>query len=352
MIAVGLVAVVAVGLLASSVCNGAPATDSAASLQAQLDAVPPGGSLTLEPRTYTHADVIKLRVPGVRIDGNGATLEATNDATSAVQITADGVQLANVTLKAPSGGKRWSSLDQAKLAISGSHDSVSQVTIVGSAASGIAVDGARDFSVQGVSISATRADGIHITGGSHNGVVDNVRTDQTGDDAVAVVSPVADGAPCSDIQITNVSVASTRWGRGISVVGGRNVSIRGFSVANTSAAGIYVATEGAPFYTDSVEGVDVSGGTITGANQDATVVQGAVLVYSGSPGKKVTNARVSDVAISGTPSSAQRNVGLIVDEGSVSGISFSGISIDGSGAEQFFTNAPASSYNAAGLDRH
>ena len=143
MIAVGLVAVVAVGLLASSVCNGAPATDSAASLQAQLDAVPPGGSLTLEPRTYTHADVIKLRVPGVSIDGNGATLEATNDATSAVQITADGVQLANVTLKAPSGGKRWSSLDQPSSRSQAVDDSVSQVTIVGSAASGIAVDGAR-----------------------------------------------------------------------------------------------------------------------------------------------------------------------------------------------------------------
>ncbi len=343
---------VAAGAFSSSVCNGAPPSDGSASLQAQLDAIPPGGTLTLEPRTYTHSDVIRLSVPGVRIEGNGATIEATNEATSAVQITAEGVQLSNVTLKAPGGGKRWASVDQAKLAIMGAQDSVSDVTIDGAAAAGVAVDGANGFSVRNVSISDTRADGIHITGASRNGVVENVRTDRTGDDAVAVVSPVADGAPCADIRISDVSVASTRWGRGISVVGGRNVSIHGFSVSNTSAAGVYIATEGAPFFTDSVESVDVSGGTITGANLDAAVVQGAVLVYSGSSGKRVADARVSDVTISGTPPSAQRNVGLIVDEGSVSGISFSKITIDGSGTEPFFTNAPAGSYSASGLDRH
>jgi Right handed beta helix region len=344
LVAVAVAAAAFVCVDSASPSRGAPGTGD---LQAQLDALQPGETLKLEPRVYSHSGVLKLRVPGVHIDGNGATFQATNDETSAVQIVADGVQLSDLTLTAPAGGKRWSGLDQHKLVLSGAQDSVTHVSIAGSAAAGIFVDGASGFKISDVNVTGTRADGIHMTGGSNHGTVDDVRTNQTGDDGVAVVSYAADAAPCSDIQLNRVDVGGTTWGRGISVVGGRNVAIAGFSVANTSAAGVYVATEGG-YDTDSVDTVTISDGTVNGVNHDPDVVQGAILVYSGNPGKHVSGVQISRVSIAGTSETATRNVGLITDGGSVDGISLTDISIRDSQLPAFFTDAPAGSFSTSG----
>ena len=95
---------------------GADSTDA---LQARLDALEPGGYLKLSPQVYEHHGVLKVRVRGVHIDGNGATLQSTNDETSAFEISADDVQLTNITLAAPTEGTRFNGLDQHKLVLSG-----------------------------------------------------------------------------------------------------------------------------------------------------------------------------------------------------------------------------------------
>ena len=338
-----------VALLASAcqISSGTGLEDSTASLQAQIDALQPGGTLTLQPQTYAHHGVLVIRVPDVVIDGNGATLSATNDETSALKITADGVRVKNLTVTAPAEGKRWSGLDQQKIVIAGKHDQLSGITVAGSAAAGVFVSGAKEFELENVTVSGTRADGVHITGGSTNGRVDNVRTAQTGDDAVAVVS-YGNEPPCQQIDIGNITVAGTRWGRGISVVGGRDVRIHDVSVSNTNSAGLYIAAEGAPYFTDSVESVDVDNGSITSANQDPDVVQGAVLVYSGNPGKAVQDVTVSGLVISGTPQSAGRNVGIVTDGGTVDAISLHGINIADSALPPLFSEAPAGSYVTSG----
>ncbi|MFN8073381.1 MAG: right-handed parallel beta-helix repeat-containing protein [Mycobacterium sp.] len=324
--------------------NGSPLPDSTAELQGRLDALKPGETLVLEQRVYAHSGVITVRVPGVRIDGNGATLQATNDETSALLVAADGVQVANLTLTAPTDGKRWEGLDQHKLVLRGNRATVDHVTIIGSAAAGVFVYGVDGFRIDSMSIRATRADGIHITAGSRNGQVANVSAEQTGDDAVAVVSYTADSALCHHIDISQVHVASTRWGRGITVVGGSNVAIRDFDVANTNAAGIYVASEGAPYFTESVADVTVSGGSVTRANVDTDIVQGAVLVYAGNAGKYVRNVAISDVDIVDTTPSAERNVAVVLGGGRVEGISFSRIHVSQSSLPLLTSDAPQSDY--------
>jgi hypothetical protein len=343
-----IVAALLIGCQSLSPTRGGAQPDSTSPLQAQFDALAPGGHLTLEPRTYKHSGVIIVRVPNAQIDGNGATLEATDDKTSGVRIIADGVQISNLTFKAPTEGPRYSGLDQHKVLITGKHDSLTDVNVVGSAAAGVFISGAVDFKLENVTVSGTRADGIHITGGSSAGRLDNVRADQTGDDAVAVVSYQNEPVPCSDIQITNVDVASTRWGRGIAVVGGRNVTVRGFTVANTSSAGLYVAAEGDPYYTQSVEQVDISGGSLTAANTSSDVTQGAVQLYSGNAGKTVQGVRISDVGIIGTPASAGRDVALVLDGGSMSDISLKNIHLSGTEVTPFDSNAPTGSFNTSG----
>ncbi|MBI3214149.1 MAG: right-handed parallel beta-helix repeat-containing protein [Mycobacterium sp.] len=339
-------AVLVLGPLSPSVCAGDPKLDGS-TLQAQLDALKPGDTLTLEPRVYEHDAVIRLTVPGVHIDGNGATLRATNDQTSAVQITADDVAVSDLNLTAPAEGQRWAGLDQHKIVVSGDRDTLTGVSVVGSAAAGVFITGAQGFRLDNVNVTGTRADGIHVTGGSTGGVLENVRTDQTGDDGIAVVS-YGNESPCRDIHIAHATVGSTRWGRGIAVVGARDVSVQDFTIANTSSAGLYVASEGAPYFTDSVDAVTISRGSLTAANQDPGVIQGAILIYSGNAGRMVDNVRISDVTVTATPDSAGRDVGITVDSGSVSGISLTDISVNGSGVTPFDTNAPAGSVTTSG----
>lgn len=321
-----------------------PVSDSTSTLQARFDALKPGDSLKLEPEVFLHSGVLKIRVPGVHIDGNGATLQATSDATSSVQVLADGVELVNLRLTAPTSGPRMTGLDQHKLVIGGNNVTVSQVTIVGSAAAGIFVNGAQHFAIRHVSIDGTRADGLHMTNGAGSGVVDDVQTDRTGDDAVAVVSYKADPSRCHDIAVTNVTVGSTRWGRGITVVGGTNVTMRGFKIANTNAAGVYVATEGNPYYTQSVDHVSISDGSVTNANQNPDVVHGAVLVAADNAGTAINDVTISNVSIAGTSPTAGRDVAVIADGGSVSGVVLTGIALDNTKLTPFDSNVPANSY--------
>ncbi len=333
--------------------SGEPATDDTRALQAQFDAVRPGGSIVLERKTYHHAGVLRLRVSDVRIDGNGATLQATNDATSAVQIIGDRVRLTNINLSAPTEGKRWTAPDQHKLVISGSGDRVDRVSINGSAGAGIFVDGAQYFDIGNVSVTGTRADGIHMTNGSRRGVVHDVRTDQTGDDAVAVVSYANEPARSGDITIRGLTVASTRWGRGISVVGGDHVNISNFSVSNTDSAGIYVAAEGSPFFTNSVDAVTIANGSIRSANRSTQVLQGAVLVFSGNSGHYIRDVRMSKLLISDTPKTAPREVSIIAQNGgTVSGVQLLGFTLVRSTVTTFYADVPASSYTVAGWTKN
>lgn len=334
-------------------CGSAPSggettTDSTASLQGMFNALRPGDTLTLEPRVYEHSGVLTLDVPDVRIDGNGATLHATYDDTSAVQIRANGVSLNNIRLTAPLDGPRYMAPDEHKLVIGADDVEVSGVNIDGSAGAGIFVDGAQNFVIRDVEVFGTRADGLHMTNGAGNGVVDDVRTDATGDDGVAVVSYGSDAASCHNITVTNVHVGSTRWGRGMTVVGGTNITMRGFSIADTDSAGLYVATEGDPYFTRTVQNVTISDGTVARANRNPNIVQGAVLVAVENPGTAVRNVTIADVSIAATPPSAQRNVAIYTPTGDLSGVRLDQISIDNSTVPAFFSNADARSFALTG----
>lgn len=311
----------------SSANSGVAATgDDTATLQAQLDAVTPGGTLRLSRKTYRHSGVIQVRTPGVKIEGHGAVIEATNDASSSVQIVADGVSLSNVSLKAPIQGKRWTGIDQNKLVIAADGVLVSDVLISGSAAAGVFVSGASRFRLDGVTVQRSRADGVHITNGSSNGEVDNVSTEWTGDDGIAVVS-YGNEPICRNIVVDHPTVDGTTWGRGVSVVGGQNISYKDVAITQSNAAGIYVASEGHPYYTHSTSNVQVTGGTVTGANTNGSIAQGAVLVYAQHAGRDVSNILISDVALQATSATARVNIGVVADQGRLSNILIAGIAL-------------------------
>ena len=116
-----------------------------------------------------------------------------------------------MTFTTPNTTRRWANTEQHKIWISGHNGVVlSRVTVLGSAAAGVFVDGgASNFRIDNVTVRDTRADGIHITDGSNNGSVDSPIVSNTGDDGVAVVSYDKDRAPCTAIRVTSPQVLGT-----------------------------------------------------------------------------------------------------------------------------------------------
>jgi hypothetical protein len=259
------------------------------------------------------------------------------------------VTLTNLNLSAPLTGTRYSDLNQNSLNIEGNNVTVSNVTITGSAAAGVFVYGASGFNLSNITVQNTRADGVHITNGSSFGQLTNVTTKMTGDDGIAIVSYGADPSPSHDIVINSCTVAGTTWGRGLSVVGGYNVTVNNIKVSSSSAAGIYIADEGAPWYTRSVNNVTINGGTVTGANTSTTVIHGAVLIYSGNAGAGISGVTINGLTVASTTSTAGRNLGIIVDAGSVSGIKLLNIVLKNTNLYPLgLYKVPAGSYTATG----
>ncbi|MGK2865859.1 MAG: Ig-like domain-containing protein [Mycobacterium sp.] len=319
--------------------------DSTSLLQSMFDALRPGDTLTLAPQTYQHSGVLTIRVAGVTINGNGATLLATNDSTSAVKILADNVTLKDITLGAPLTGPRYYAPEQHKLVIMADHVTVTDVVINGSAGAGIYIDGSGYFELNDVRVIRSRADGIHMTNGSHDGVVNNPYTEWTGDDGVAVVSYVPDKAMSRNITINNPVVNGTVWGRGVSVVGGENITYNNITVSNTDSAGVYIASEWS-YNTRGVDGVQINGGTVTNANTNPATVHGAILVYAGNAATAVRNVTFADLTVAGTPATATRIIGMIRENGAtISGIVFRNLALQRSNSIPVsYTNALAAAY--------
>ncbi len=320
--------------------------DDTAALQKAFDTAPAGRPVVLTAgRTYAHAGVLHLRTRGLHVTGGG-TLLATAEATSSVWIEADDVLLdGGIVLRTATTTRRWDAWEQMGLRIVGhSGVVVRSVTVDGSAAAGIYVGGATGFDLDHVTVQNTRADGIHMTAGSNNGLVLAPTVHNSGDDGVAVVSYSQDGAACHDIDVVAPTVLGTTWGRGLSVVGGTRVTETDIDVRDTSAAGVYIASEGNPWFTTATKQVLVSGGSITRANTDADVDHGAVLVMSGETGAVPNGVTVQRLAISATRSSASRNLGVITYGDVPVKVLFSAIAITGGPASAYGGNTPASAY--------
>lgn len=327
-------------------------TDDTAALQRAIAALGQGDRLTFAAgATYLHAEVLKVSTPGVQLTGR-ATLEATEEKASAVTIDADDVAVDGLTFAVRDTTRRWSSDDQDKVHL-GRHTGIRlrEVTVTGAAAAGILVAGSDHFVLDHVSVRDTRADGIHLTRGAHDGQVIAPVTRDTGDDGVAVVSYEQDGPPCARISVVAPHVSGSR-ARGISVVGGTDVTYSAIDVQDSAAAAVYIAAEGEPYFTTAPERVRVTGGRIRGANKDSGIDHGAVLVYNGRKDGVVRDVTVTGLSISGTRDSASRQVGVLSQgEGGAVGITLTGIAITGGPARDLVTKEPAANVRVSGWTR-
>lgn len=320
--------------------------DDSVPVQRALDRVRLGGTVEFKAgEVYRHSVVLVVRVAGTHLTGSGVLL-ATDESRSSVWISANNVLVdGGLDFKTARTTRRWPAYEQMGLRLDDAAGVILRnITVEGSAAAGIYIGGSSNFLVENVSVSNTRADGIHITGGSHNGTLRRVSISRSGDDGVSVVSYQQDGAVCNNILIDSPVVRTTTGGRGLSVVGGTDITYRNVKVDSSSAAAIYVANEGAPYFTYSSTRISYLGGTLTRSNTDSHIDHGAILIYSSRPGFTVSDVTIDGMIVSGTRPSASRQVGVLRGDGSVSGVVLSHLTIRGGGTP-FYANVPGSDYS-------
>ncbi len=322
-------------------------TDDTAAVQKALDSLQAGETLVFpKGKVFRHTNVLTVGVAGAHLSGPG-TLLATDETKSCVRVNADNVVVDNgLTLKIAATSRRWDAFEQMKLRLSDHKGIVLRnITIDGSAAAGIYIGNCSDYLLDNVTVQNTRADGIHNTGGSRDGVIKRAVIRNVGDDGVAVVSYESNKTPCRNITVESPRFYGNVWGRALSVVGGENITFRDIYAENSNAASIYVASEGKPWYTFASKKVRFLGGTIKNANQSKTVDHGAVLVYSGRKDYPNENIEIADLKIEGTRATASRQVGVL---GEASGVTLRNFSFVGGPKNLFSATAPPASYNTLG----
>jgi hypothetical protein len=274
--------------------------DDAAAIQRAIDATKAGATLILNPGRYLISHSLRVRNPGITITGPGATIHGTNPDDQALIIYADNTTVSSLTFTAVTDRRRSAAWHWRIAVVGQTRDGSRPVrntvirdnrivnagapgtaTANSASSGGILLHHAYDFLVSGNTVVRTLADGIHVTGGSHDGRVLNNTVRETGDDMISVVSyahqtsdlisastlkahwdQLVDTALVRNVLIAGNHVSGQYWGRGISVVGGQSITIAKNTIENVPrGAGVLIARE-ANYQSFGVENVVVDGNLI------------------------------------------------------------------------------------------
>jgi len=236
--------------------------DQAAALQAALDSLQPGQRLVLAPGNYRVGNVLAIRGEQVVVSGYGATLTATSPDAQAVEITGRNATLVGVTLVG-TGTQRLESSTSAKVSVDGYGIQVLDVTIRGGASAGIFVSRGNSIALVGNKVNGTLADGIHITGGSRDVLVQDNSVTATGDDMIGIVSYQRDGTINQNILVSANYLAGNAWGRGASIVGGTDVTLANNWIEGVQKAAAVLIAQEDGYRTAGVTNVQVTDNMIS-----------------------------------------------------------------------------------------
>lgn len=251
--------------------------DQTVAIQKALDSLVAGDRLVFEPGVYLHNASLKINKSYVVIEGNNTELRGTNSLDQAFWIRYSDVTVRNFIITNFTEGRRsepWSS-GISSYAWNSGKNILKNINIINNTlvpivglgynyemGSGIFVYNTQNYNVIGNLVLRSYADGIHNTHASINGQILNNTVLETGDDGIAVVSYLDktwrtqmatdpnflsnnyDSTININILISNNRVSGQYWGRGITVVGGKDITIENNDVSKIGmAAGIYISRE-------------------------------------------------------------------------------------------------------------
>jgi hypothetical protein len=230
--------------IADAVLRPGPAgRDDAERIQKLFDSLRPFQRLVIQPGNYVVGRSLRLAVDGVKISGYGATFVATNPEDQALFVSGKGAVLAGLSFRGV-GRERLTTPESAKVVLTGQDIQVLDTTVDGGASGGIFVLGGHRIVIAGNVVRNTLADGIHTTGGASDVLITGNTVGDTGDDMIAVVSYRDNKVVSRNVLATGNTLLGNAWGRGMSVVGGADVTFENNTVRGVqAAAGILVAQE-------------------------------------------------------------------------------------------------------------
>jgi hypothetical protein len=292
--------------------KGDGVTDSRAGIQKAFDyAKAHGVDVFIPAGTFLHSGT--LTADGIRVFGAGdnSILKATNYGQEALYLKGNNVALTDLHMIGV-GGSRLSSDASQKLVVQGSQNfAIERVHIEHTSTGAMKFNGAAYGRIVDNLIENTHADSIHMTRASHDILVERNRIYHSGDDGIAVVTYGGPTAPMGhSIIIRDNEVRDNTGGRGISVLGGRDVLIEHNLVDGASdrgGAGIYIAAE-YQYNTQSVHNVRVTGNTLIdvgGLNSG----HGAITLYNSQGGVGIVN---DGITIAANDIINPRNAGIAV----------------------------------------
>jgi hypothetical protein len=252
-------------------------TDDTAAINRAISAARSQGKGVFVPAgTFRHR---AFMLDGVKMHGTGdnSLLYAPDPTVATIDLRGDNPQLKDLKVQTPSN-TRIVNQDAVR-----THDAIDfliqNVTVDGSNAAGIIMGVSGPGKVLNNRVINTKADAIHMTDATHDMVVDGNTVRNSGDDMIAVVSYRYSPVPLSQnilIQNNNVDDGDTR---GITVVGGKNVTIQNNTIGHTPhGAGVYLAAE-EPWNTFGVENILVRNNTLN-FNDGAPEHHGAILAVA------------------------------------------------------------------------
>ena len=217
--------------------------DDTSSIEKAVASLTRGGVVKLGPGTYRHNRVLNIDKPGIAVVGRDATLLAGDPSHAAIFLSGEGSSLRDLRITTTNPGMRGDRNEHSGIAVTGRRNTILRVNVTKSKSAGIIVLGAKDFLIACSTVSQTKADGIHVSRAAENGRILSNSVWNSQDDGIAVVSYRPD-SQASGVVIEDNTVEHIRWGRGIAVVGSKDVVIRRNTIRSIAmAAGIIVARE-------------------------------------------------------------------------------------------------------------
>jgi hypothetical protein len=303
--------------------------DDSAAIRNAIASLDHGGTVVFPPGNYVHVDTLTVRRANVLLSGRQATLHAGNPDRAAIFLTGENSSIRGFDITSGPPAGRGDKLEQSGLVISGVHNTVVGNTVSGFMSAGIMIVGAQDYVIACNRVSDTKADGIHATNGASKGYIARNSIFNTEDDGIAMVSYSPD-RQATATTIEENSIEHIRWGRGISVVGSNNATIRHNRIKSVAmAAGILVARE-AFFHTPGPRHITIDGNEILDIQNKLAPLNGrprtghgAIELNSDSndPALAVSDVNVVGNRINGTAYDGIRLLGNVCNV-AISGNSF------------------------------
>lgn len=241
---------------------------------------------------YLYNGVLQMDSIAVKGDGETSILSAIDPVNSAIKLTGASPSLSGVLIKSPNLISRSKYNTSTGVLVMNAHNFIVENVIVENVAGGgIFVYNSSFGRITNNIIYNTLADGIHITNKSKNINVYGNKIYNSGDDQIAVVSYIGNGDLCSNIDIYNNQTDGQNIGRGITVVGGKNIKIRENDIRNTYSSGLYAYSEITPkFSTYQCEDIQFLNNTLTNIGSKSELMGG--ILIGGRNGYVIKNIEV------------------------------------------------------------